>query len=90
MFSDHNCAYFTEPTLLKLALYLREVKDWEEFGMCLLPKDDIHILEVNYCYRFDIRGEYLCIFNIYIIILTMNYKSPSVSVLINFPSVSNQ
>ena len=41
------CVYFTEPTLRKLVLYLKGVKDWEEFGMCLLPEDDIDIVEVN-------------------------------------------
>ena len=47
MLSNHNCVYFTEPTLRKLALYLRGVKDWEEFGMCLLPEDDLDMIEVK-------------------------------------------
>ena len=50
MFPYYNCVvHFTEPTLLKLSLYLKEVKEWEEFGMCLLPEADLHILKVNVC-----------------------------------------
>ena len=37
------------PTLPKLVLYLSGVKDWEEFGVFLLPEDEIDLLEVKIC-----------------------------------------
>ena len=39
--------YFTAPTLPKLVLYLRGVKNWEEFGVFLLPEAEMDSLEVN-------------------------------------------
>ena len=41
---------FTVPTLPKLVLNLRGVKDWEEFGVFLLPEAEIDALEVLFVY----------------------------------------